>query len=203
MAKQAVRKTGYTKNTPKSYVVDAGAVYKNLEWNAETKKWEGELLGATSDGNKVTIEKNYREVEVDGVKTKAVGLKILESQNATLETNVKELTAENIALALGAEVTSGDGVSAPENYKIITSKGTVETSDYLKNIALVGTISGTKDPIIIVLDNALCTSGLEMELKDNDEAVVAMTFEAHADEDQVEDLTLPARIYYPQVSLEV
>lgn len=203
MAKQAVRKTGYTKNTPKSYVVDAGAVYKDLEWNAETKKWEGELLGATSDGNKVTIEKNYREVEVDGVKTKAVGLKILESQNATLETNVKELTAENIALALGAEVTSGDGVSAPENYKIITSKGTVETSDYLKNIALVGTISGTTDPIIIVLDNALCTSGLEMELKDNDESVVAMTFEAHADEDQVEDLTLPARIYYPQVSLEV
>ena len=42
-----------------------------------------------------------------------------------------------------------------------------------------------------------------MELKDNDEAVVAMTFEAHADEDQVEDLTLPARIYYPEISLEV
>lgn len=203
MAKQAVRKTGYTKNTPKSYIVDAGAVFKNLEWNKETSKWEGELLGATSDGNKVTIEKSYREIEVDGVKTKAVGLKLLESQNATLETNVKELTAENIALALGAEVKSGDGETAPTNYKIITSKGTVDNSDYLKNIALVGTISGTKDPIIVVLDNALCTSGLEMELKDNDEAVVAMTFEAHADEDQVEDLTLPARIYYPEISLEV
>ena len=192
MAKQAVRKTGYTKNTPKSYIVDAGAVFKNLEWNKTTSKWEGELLGATSDGNKVTIEKNYREVEVDGVKTKAVGLKILE-----------ELTAENIALALGAKITSGDGESAPVNYKVITSKGKVENGDYLKNIALVGTVSGTNEPIIIVLDNALCTSGLEMELKDNEEAVVAMTFEAHADEDQVEDLTLPARIYYPQVSLEV
>lgn len=67
--KKPVKKTGYTKNTPKSYIVNAGAVYKNLTWNTESQKWEGELFGATSGGNKLTIEQNYRQIEVDGVFT--------------------------------------------------------------------------------------------------------------------------------------
>lgn len=198
-----VKKTGYTKNTPKSYIVDAGAVYANLTWDKTTSKWQGDPLGATSDGNKLTITREFREVEVDGVKSKAKGLKILQSQDAELEVNVKELTAENIARAIGATITQGDGTTAPANYKIITSGGAIKDSDYLTNIALVGTVSGTNDPIIVVLDNALCTSGLEMELKDDDEAVVTMTFEAHANQDQVENLALPARIYYPTVQMEV
>ena len=200
---QAIKKTGYTKNTPKSYIIDAGAVYANLTWNETSSKWEGDPMGATSGGNKLTITREFREVEVDGVKSRAKGLKILRSQNADLEINVKELTAENIARALGATITQGDGTNAPAGYKIITSGGAVKLTDYLKNIAVVGTVSGTNDPIIVILDNALCTSGLELELKDDDEAVVPMKFEAHADEGQVENLTLPARIYYPTVQMEV
>lgn len=200
---QAIKKTGYTKNTPKSYVIDAGAVYANLAYNKTSSKWEGDPMGATSGGNKLTITREFREVEVDGVKSRAKGLKILQSQNADLEINVKELTAENIARALGATITQGDETNAPAGYKIITTGGAVKLTDYLKNIAVVGTVSGTNDPIIVILDNALCTSGLELELKDDDEAVVTMKFEAHADEDQVENLALPARIYYPTVQMEV
>lgn len=192
-----VKSTGYTKDTPKSYVINAGAVYKNLTWDKATSTWQGELLGATADGNKLTIEQNYRTIEIDGVFTNAVGQKVLESQFAKLETNVKELTYENIRLAINGVVTAGDGVTAPTNYKIVSAKGKIETTDYIKNLGLVGTLSGTNQKIIIILDNALCTSGLEAEFKDNEEAVVTMTFEAHADQDQVEDLTLPCRIYYP------
>lgn len=197
MAITPVKATGYTKDTPKSYVINAGAVYKNLTWDKATSTWQGELLGATADGNKLTIEQNYRTIEIDGVFTNAVGQKVLESQFAKLETNVKELTYENIRLAINGVVTSGDGETAPSNYKIVSAKGKIETTDYIKNLGLVGTLSGTNQKIIIILDNALCTSGLETEFKDNEEAVVTMTFEAHADQDQVEDLTLPCRIYYP------
>ncbi|MFU1594044.1 hypothetical protein [Streptococcus dysgalactiae] len=203
MVKKPVKRTGYTKNTPKSYLINAGAVYKNLAWNQEQTQWEGELLGATSDGNKLKIEQKYRTIEVDGVFVPAVGQKVLESQSASLEINMKELTAENLRLAINGSLGTGDGKTSPADYKVIGGKGKLENTDYITNIGLVATLSGTNKPVIVILDNALCTSGLEFDTKDNDEAVVTMTFEAHANEEQIDDLTLPCRIYYPEVSLEV
>lgn len=203
MVKKPVKRTGYTKNTPKSYLINAGAVYKNLTWNQEKKQWEGELLGATSDGNKLKIEQKYRTIEVDGVFVPAVGQKVLESQSASLEINMKELTAENLRLAINGSLETGDGKTSSSDYKVIGGKGKLENTDYITNIGLVATLSGTNKPVIVILDNALCTSGLEFDTKDNDEAVVTMTFEAHANEEQIDDLTLPCRIYYPEVSLEV
>ncbi len=197
--KSAVKRTGYTKNTPKHYLINAGAIYKNLTWNKEKNQWEGELLGATSGGNKVTVETNYRVVEIDGVFVAAVGQKLLESQSMKIETNVKELTAENIRMSFNGEIKVSDGTEAPEGYQIITGKPKLEDEDYIENLAIVGTMSGTDDPIIVIIDNALCTSGLDFETKDNEEAVVPMTFEAHADAGQVEDLSLPGRIYFPKI----
>ena len=204
MNKTAVKRTGYTASTPKHYLINAGAIYKNLAWNPTGGKdskgqWEGELLGATSGGNKVTIEQNYRTVEIDGVFVPAVGQKLLESQTAKLETNVKEITAENIRLAINGEIKEADGTTAPTGYKVISGKSKLENKDYIENLGIVGTMSGTNDPIIVIIDNALCTSGLDFETKDNEEAVISMTFEAHASEDQVEDLSLPCRIYFPNI----
>jgi hypothetical protein len=204
MVKTAVKRTGYTASTPKHYLINAGAIYKNLAWNptggqGSKGQWEGELLGATAGGNKVTVEVNYRVIEIDGVFTPAVGQKILESQTAKIETNVKELTAENIRLAINGEIKEANGTNAPTGYKVISGKSKLENTDYIENLGIVGTMSGTNNPIIVIIDNALCTSGLDFETKDNDEAVISMTFEAHADEDKVDDLSLPCRIYFPNI----
>ena len=204
MVKTAVKRTGYTASTPKRYLINAGAIYKNLVWNKTggtggKGQWEGELLGATAGGNKVTIEVNYRVIEIDGVFTPAVGQKIIESQTAKIETNVKELTAENIRMAINGQIKEADGTNAPTGYKVISGKSKLENTDYIKNLGIVGTMSGTNDPIIVIIDNALCTSGLDFETKDNDEAVISMTFEAHVDKDKVDDLSLPCRIYFPNI----
>lgn len=205
MNQKAVKRTGYTASTPKHYLINAGAIYKNLTWNPTGGKegagqWEGDLLGATAGGNKVTVEVNYRVVEIDGVFTPAVGQKILESQTAKIETNVKELTAENIRLSINGEIKEADGTDAPTGYKVISGKSKLENTDYIENLGIVGTMSGTNDPIIVIIDNALCTSGLDFETKDNEEAVITMTFEAHADEGQIDDLSLPCRIYFPNIA---
>lgn len=194
-----LRKTGYTKDTPLHYMVDAGAIYKNLKYNKEKEEWEGELLGATHDGNKITIEQEYRTIEVDGVYVDAVGQKVLQSSVGKLEVNVKEITAENIRLAINGTIRDAKEDEAPKGYKIIEGKGTLDNSDYIKNLGLVGTITGSKEPIIVVLDNALCVSGLEGETKDNEEMVITMEFQAHADPDQVANRKLPARIYFPPI----
>lgn len=199
MAKTPIKKTGFSAETAKKFVVNAGAVYTDLTYSEENG-WEGNRLGATAGGNSITIENEYREIEVDGTFSKYVGQKVLMASNATLETNVKEITAEAIKMAINGVITKGDGETAPETYDVISGKGKIEDGDYLANIALVGEISGSNEPIIVILDNALCTSGLEFETTDNEEAVITMTFEAHADADQVADRTLPARIYLPKVA---
>lgn len=197
-----LKTTGYTKETPLHYVVDAGAIYKNLEYDSLTKSWKGDLLGATHDGNKITIEQEYRTIEVDGVHVDAVGQKVLQTSKAMLEVNVKEITAENLRLAINGTVRKAEEDEAPSGYQVIEGKGKLENSDYIKNLGLVGTLTGSEQPVVIVLDNALCTSGLEGETKDDDELVITMEFEAHAGAEDVSNRKLPARIYFPPVATE-
>lgn len=197
----ALQTTGYTESTPQHYWVDAGAVYKNLKWDKSAKEWKGILLGATSDGNKVSIEQEYRKIEIDGVFVEAVGQKVLKGSKASMEINVKEITAENIRMAINGAIRKieEDTEEAPQGYTVVEGKGKLEDKDYLENIALVGTMSGSEQPIIVILDNALCTSGLDTETKDDDEAVLKMKFEAHASAKQVADRKVPARIYFPPI----
>ena len=197
----ALQTTGYTESTPQHYWVDAGAVYKNLKWDKSAKEWKGTLLGATSDGNKVSIEQEYRKIEIDGVFVEAVGQKVLKGSKASMEINVKEITAENIRMAINGAIRKieEDTEEAPQGYTVVEGKGKLEDKDYLENIALVGTMSGSEQPIIVILDNALCTSGLDTETKDDDEAVLKMKFEAHASAKQVADRKVPARIYFPPI----
>jgi len=194
-----LQKTGYTKSTPLHYVVDAGAIYQNLKYNPEKDEWEGELLGATHEGNTITIEQEYRTIEIDGVFVDAVGQKVLQTSKASLEINVKEITAENIRMAINGSIREAETNEAPEGYKVVEGKGKLENTDYIPNLGLVGTMTGTDEPIIVLLDNALCTSGLEGETQDDDELVITMTFEAHADPNQVSNRKLPARIYFPPI----
>lgn len=199
----SLQTTGYTKNTPQHYLIDAGAIYKNLKYNKVTDQWEGELLGATAGGNKLIIEQEYRTIEVDGVFVEAKGQKVLQSSNAMLEVNMKEITAENIRLSINGSVREADGEEAPEGYQVVEGKGRLGCEDYISNLGLVGTLSGSSQPVIVILDNALCTSGLEGETSDDDEMVVPMTFQAHAGAEDVSNRKLPARIYYPPIDLEV
>lgn len=191
-----IKRTGITEETAKHFIINAGAIYTNLTYS-EPDGWTGDLLGATSGGNEIAISMEFREIDIDGAFSKYVGQKVLLASDATLTANVKEVTANVVKMAILGVEEPGDGSTAPAEYAVISGKGKIEPADYLTNIALVGEISGTTKPIIVILDNALCTSGLNFSTADDDEAVISMTFEAHADADQIEDRTLPARIYMP------
>lgn len=201
MAQQPIKATpvGFTSSTPDSYVINAGALYYNLTWS-ETDGWKGIPLGATNGGSTLKIEQETREIEVDGVFTSYVGSKILQSSSMTLETNIKEITANTIKMAINGQVSKGDGTDYPEDWEIVEGKGRIEKSDYIQNIAIVGEYSGSNEPIIAILDNVLSTEGLSIEFTDDEEGVIAATFQAHADEGQVRNRKLPGRILFPPKS---
>lgn len=194
-----VGKTGVTTGTPKNIMFGAGTFHKNLVFTAgeggASGSWnfESSIIGATQGGGKLTITPEFVDVEADGALVLVKGLKVKTGETASMETSVLEVTKDILKSALIAQ----DGTSADSNYDLIESKPDIETGDYLDNIAFVGkTLDGRN--VIVIMDNALCTSGLETEGKNKEASVLSYTFECHADLDGDLD-TLPYHIYYPKV----
>lgn len=185
-----VETKGYTSNSPLRYLLDAGAIYKNLTYDDVLGDFTGTLLGATSGGNEFAVAQEIRTIEVDGVKGPTKGNVVLDSETATLTVNLKELTASNIALAIAGSTTD----TSDANYDIITTKGKIELTDYLDNIAFVGRLSGSSKPVVIIVNNALSLEGLTLATTDKNEAVVPVVFTGHEDETG----TKPYEIYWPK-----
>jgi hypothetical protein len=190
----AVNTVGYSAQTPQRLLLDAGAIYKNLTYDEVSGDFTGELLGATSGGNEFSFAQTTRTIEIDGVKGRAKGLTVVESEEANLTVNLKELTADNIALAIAGSSVDDSGA----NYDVITSKGKIELTDYIDSIAFVGRQSGTNKPVVIVLENVLSMEGLTLNTQDNNEAIVPIVFGAHSSDEDILSGRSPMKIYWPK-----
>lgn len=195
------KSSGITENTPKTIMLGAGTIHKGLTFSkgasGSTGAWnfQESLICATSGGSKVTITPELTDIEVDGALVKVKGLTVKTGETATMEINPIELTPEILKMAV-----IGDSAASTTatGYDEIKSRARIAEGDYLTNMGYVGkTIEGK--PIIITFDNALCTSGLELEGKNKEAAVPAFTFECFADLSPEAD-TLPWHIYYPTES---
>ena len=189
------KSSGITENTPKTIMLGAGTIHKGLTFSASAWNFTESLICATSGGSKLSIVPEFYDVPVDGALVKVKGLTVKVGETAKLEINPIELTPEILKMAvIGDEAASTEATG----YNEITSRAVINTGDYITNLGYVGkTIEGK--PIIIVFDNALCTSGLELEGKNKEAAVPAFTFECFADLTPEAD-TLPWHIYYPTPS---
>lgn len=193
MAFEEIKSSGITEKTPGNILLGAGTIHKGFKFDSQSKKWNfaESLIGATSGGNKLEITPEVQTIEVDGAWVKVQGLDKKVGESAKLEINLIELTPEIIK----ASVIGKSGTSGFEGYSLIESKSDIEEGDYFENIAFVGKKLDGK-PIIVILDNALCTSGLSIEGKNKDSAVPKYTFECY--QEITGDLTvLPYHIYYP------
>lgn len=186
-------KHGVTANTPKNILFGAGTIHKGLSVSATSVEY-GTIVGATSGGSKLSIVPEVTNIEVDGALVKAKGLAKKTGEVATMEINLIELSTDMLKAAIIGE----DGTSTLSTHDLIVSKPDIEEGDYWDSIAFVGkTVEGLD--IIVILENALCTSGLELEGKHKEGAVGTFTFECYAE--LTSDLdTLPYHIYYPKSS---
>lgn len=186
------KSSGITENTPKTVMLGAGTIHKGLQFSTNAWNFSESLICATSGGSKLSIVPEFYDVPVDGALVKVKGLTVKVGETATLEINPIELTPEILKMAvIGDAATS----STATGYSEIKSRAIVNEGDYVENLGYVGkTIEGK--PIIIIFDNALCTSGLELEGKNKEAAVPKFTFECFANLTPEAD-TLPWHIYYP------
>ena len=186
------KSSGITANTPKTVMLGAGTIHKGLTCTEGLWNFEESLICATSGGSKMSIVPEFYDVPVDGALVKVKGLTVKVGETATLEINPIEMKPEILSMAVIGDVKESETATG---YMEMTSRATISTGDYVEKLGYVGkTIEGK--PIIIIFDNARCTSGLELEGKNKEAAVPKFTFECFADLTPEAD-TLPWHIYYP------
>ena len=183
---------GVSANTVKNIAFGAGTIHKGLKYASTAWNFDESCVGATKGGSTLTIKPEFYSVEPDGSTVAIKDFKRKVGEKATIDVNFIELTADLMKSA----VIGKDGTSTDTNYNLIESKDAIEPGDYWENIAFVGeTLDG--ENIIVILDNALCTSGLTLDGKNKEESVGKYTFECHADASE-SLTTLPYHIYYPK-----
>lgn len=183
---------GVSAKTVQNTLFGAGTIHKGLKYEGSSWNFDASCVGATKGGSTLTITPEFYSVEPDGSTVAIKDFKRKVGETATLEVNFLELTKDLIKSA----VVGVEGTSTDTTYEVIESKDAIVEGDYWENIAFVGeTLDG--ENIIVILDNALCTSGLALEGKNKEEGVGKYTFECHAD--ATDSLTtLPYHIYYPK-----
>ena len=188
---------GVTEKTVKNIPFGAGTIHKGLKYTTESGwNFAESCVGATKGGSSVKIEPEFYSVEPDGSTVAIKDFKRKVGEKATMEINLIELTEDIIKAAIvGASQTSD---ISNTDYTLFTSKEDIEEGDYWENIAFVGETLDGKN-IIVILPNALCTSGLSLDGKNGEESVGKYTFECHADV-STSLTTLPYKIYYPKAT---
>ena len=191
----ALKKHGITSQTVENLILGAGTIYKNLTY--ASNEWTGTVLGATSGGIKFHYEAQWLDIKVDGATVLVKGIsKQKVGESATLEGQMTEVTEDILVTALHLEQAS---TSEDTTYNKYVSKSNIDSSDYLTNIAYVGTLSNGKN-VIIILPNALCTEAFEIETKNAEQTTFSVKFECTADltNDTLDKLDI--KIYYPKAS---
>ena len=194
-------KTGVTEKTPEKILFGAGTIHKNLKYTPGVSEQPGtwnfdeSIIGATKGGSTLSIVPEVIKVEVDGALVAVKGLSVKTGEVATMEINFIELSKDIIKSAVIGE----DGTSEDTNYDLVESKADIQEGDYYENIAFVGkTLAGKH--IIAILENALCTSGLELGAENKTGAVATVTFESHAELESDLD-KVPYKLYFPKATV--
>ena len=188
---------GVKADTVKNIPFGAGTIHKGLKYITESGwNFAESCVGATKGGSSVKIEPEFYSVEPDGSTVAIKDFKRKVGEKATMEINLIELTEDIIKAAIVGTSQTSDISST--DYTLFTSQEDIEEGDYWENIAFVGETLDGKN-IIVILPNALCTSGLSLDGKNGEESIGKYTFECHADV-STSLTTLPYKIYYPKAT---
>ena len=154
------------------------------------------FLGLTRNGVTVSIKPNIKEIDFDGRKDRKVkGMDRILGWEVGAECETLEIGEKLFDVSLFKKVTT----SSTKFDKYVPS-GDMAYS----NVLLVGTLTKTQEPILVLIKNAYNSEGLTLETKDKDEAGVKMklvgTYEIGSDEPPV-DIFIPKAGELQKVSI--
>jgi len=177
-----------TTNTAKNVVLGSGILVKNLVY-AEND-WTYDELGASTGGGKIAYEREYLDLDLDGKTVKAEGFDVKLAETGTMTLNLAEVKAETLATGLCLELDTKSEITGLAKYK------PSRKNSYVDKLGFVG-FTADKKPIIVIFPKAICLSALELEVKNKEQATMALEFSAvaPAESDNYEELGI--EFYFP------
>lgn len=133
------------------------------------------VLGMTAGGSRWDVTRTKRQIAGDGLMGPTVGLVVVEWVEARLTIPLKDITKEDIVLAIAG----GDIVTnTPPNWDTITG-GVIETTDYLTSVAIAAAYSSVGNDVIFLVKNALPDGSFAMSLEEKSEGIIELVFLGH------------------------
>lgn len=190
---------GFTPQTAQNLQLDAGIFVRGL---ADPSTFTGTLtepaktIGATSGGGNVAIVPSFRNIfeDLDGARGVYKGGQVIDNWDIRMSVTIKEMTVDNLKLALAAADTTKAG--ADKKYDTTAPRMEVLDTDYLDNLCFIGTMNGKDVPVIIELKNVLNTNGLTLAVTDKGTGSVQLDLVAHFDLEKPDEV--PVKIYTPK-----
>ena len=190
---------GFTANTATNLQLDAGIFVRGL---ADPSTFNGTVttpaktIGATSGGGSFTAIPTFRNIfeDLDGARGVYKGGQVIDSWEIKMTTTIKEMTAENLKLALAAADTTA---ASSGKYDTTVARLEVKEEDYLDNFCFIGTINGQDTPVIVEMKNVLNMNGLNLTVADKATGSVSLELQAHFDLSKPDEV--PFKIYTPKV----
>lgn len=190
---------GFTPQTAQNLQLDAGIFVRGL---ADPSKFTGTVttpaktIGATSGGGSFTAIPTFRNIfeDLDGARGVYKGGQVIDTWEIKMTTTIKEMTAENLKLALAAADTTA---ASSGKYDTTVARLEVKEEDYLDNFCFIGTINGQDTPVIVEMKNVLNMSGLNLTVADKATGSVSLELQAHFDLSKPDEV--PFKIYTPKV----
>lgn len=181
--------SGVTAQTWANLIIDVGVVYANYGEVSER------IIGATNGGVSFGWEEfTVRQPEIDGLKGHIKGATRITRAIPQMTVNLVEWTKENVAMVLPAHTATTSGTGADQIVTYTRDTRLIPEADYLDNVAIVGTRSDGEE-VIVLVKNALVTSGVTIPMNPDSESTVEIVFVGHYDSTTPEEE--PWEIRYP------
>lgn len=178
--------SGVTAATWRSMIMDSAVAY--VDYGLPTER----IMGATNGGVTFGFETfNVRSPEIDGVKGRLAGVSRITEASPQITVNLVDFQREVLPLMFpGSDVVEQAG-------KLIVTRNArvIPLEDYPENLAMVGTQSGTGQPVVMMIKRPMCITGAEIPTADDTEATSALTFVGHYDPADIEQE--PWEIQFP------
>lgn len=174
--------SGVSADTPKRFILDAGQLYANVDLTALEGTSADPVadavaaaihLGATKGGAQFNPNRTMRQIEVDGQLGDTLGFNRRQSIKPVLTANLVEMTVDNMKRMIAGAVSETKGA-----FTKITG-GPVKSENYLTNVVLFATYSGSSRPVVIGVENALVMEAPDFSTEDDNEVAAAFNFSGH------------------------
>lgn len=185
-----LKKHAISAETPKNVVLGSGILVKNLVY--ASNDWTYDELGASSGGGKIAYEREYVDLDLDGKTVKAENFDVKVSESGKMTLNLAEYKQETIVTALSLKKDETNPVTGFAKYKPSGENA------YVDRLGFVG-FTADNTPIIVIFPKAICLSAFELEVKNKEQAVMALEFNAVAPTESNNYEELGIEFYFPTV----